>query len=166
MKLWSSQLWAQFKHLLIEFVLKTSLIDKRFISQNEVDYVNGSLWRKVLAAPASKIFFQWLFYSYNPFVTKSWVVADDARFNSSLFYEDSGEPAVGSTQPEMSTCGNGEVTEGGASAELVTSVKPETSGGYFGIGRFGHTSSGQTLATVNRVAKSFSLISSVRPENV
>lgn len=40
---------------------------------------------------------------------------------------DSGEPAVGSTQPEMSTCGNGEVTEGGASAELITSVKPETS---------------------------------------
>lgn len=64
------------------------------------------------------------------------VVTNDVRFYFSLFYEDSGEPAVGSTQPEMSACGNGEVTEGGASAELATSVKPETSGGYFGIRPF------------------------------
>ncbi|XP_068705462.1 serrate RNA effector molecule homolog isoform X3 [Montipora foliosa] len=40
---------------------------------------------------------------------------------------DSGEPAVGSSQPETSTSSNGEVTEGGAATELKTAVEPETS---------------------------------------
>ena len=41
---------------------------------------------------------------------------------------DSGEPAVGSSQPETSTTSNGEVSEGVSTAAGVAAVKPETSG--------------------------------------
>lgn len=40
---------------------------------------------------------------------------------------DSGEPAVGSSQPETSTSSNGEVSEGGSTTVLKTAVIPETS---------------------------------------
>jgi len=41
---------------------------------------------------------------------------------------DSGEPAVGSSQPETSTSSNGEVSEGGSTTVLKAAVIPETSG--------------------------------------
>lgn len=44
-----------------------------------------------------------------------------------MYHTDSGEPAVGSSQPESISGSNG-VSQGGKTTELDTAVNPQTSG--------------------------------------
>ena len=44
-----------------------------------------------------------------------------------MYYTDSGEPAVGSSQPESISGSNG-VSQGGKPADVETPVNPQTSG--------------------------------------